>query len=93
MSISPTSRREPKTGEQQLAQGSFVAIYVRVSTEQQAEEEIPIDGQIAQLQAMASQKGWMVYDVVRDEGISGRTDDRPGFQGMIALATQKPPVF
>ena len=79
--------------EQQLAQGSFVAIYVRVSTEQQAEEEIPIDGQIAQLQAMASQNGWIVYDIIRDEGISGRTDDRPGFQRMIALAKQKPPVF
>lgn len=68
-------------------------IYARVSSEDQAEEEVPIQGQIRECQAFAAAKGWQVVEVFKDEGISGRTDERPAFQRMMALAKEKPKPF
>ena len=70
-----------------------VAIYARVSTEDQAEEETPIAAQIRECEDFAASKGWEVVNVFKDGGISGRTDDRPAFQEMMALAKEKPKVF
>ena len=57
-----------------------VVIYVRVSTEGQAEEEAPLAAQIWECREYALTRGWIVVYVIEDGGISGRTDDRPGFQ-------------
>ena len=62
-----------------------VAIYARVSTEGQAEEEVPINGQIDECRKFASSKGWEVAEVFTDAGFSGRTDDRPSFRRMIDI--------
>ena len=70
-----------------------VVIYVRVSTEGQAEEEVPIAAQIWECREYALTRGWIVVYVIEDGGISGRTDDRPGFQRMIASAKEKPRPF
>lgn len=70
-----------------------VAIYTRVSTEAQAEEEVPIAAQITECESFAASKGWTVVAVFKDEGISGRTDARRDFQQMIALAKQQPRPF
>lgn len=69
------------------------AIYCRVSTEWQKEEEIPILGQIEECRKYASEHGLEVVAVYKDEGYSGRTDERPAFQEMIAAVKQTPKLF
>ncbi|MCL2488781.1 MAG: recombinase family protein [Oscillospiraceae bacterium] len=48
------------------------AIYVRVSTEEQAKEGYSIRGQQQRLTEYARIKGWQIFDVYADEGISGK---------------------
>lgn len=69
------------------------AVYTRVSTQMQAEEEIPIEGQLEECQKYAQGKGWQVVKVYSDAGFSGGTIDRPGFQDMYAAAKSKPRPF
>ena len=71
----PAPTSEPRT-----------ALYLRVSTERQADRDLSVPAQERLLREHADRHGWMVVAVYRDEGISGRTDDRPGFQSMIADA-------
>jgi len=56
------------------------AIYCRVSSEMQAEDETPIAGQLEECQGYAKSKGWEVVKVYKDEGFTGRNTDRPAFQ-------------
>lgn len=58
-------------------------VYARVSTERQAEEGLSIDSQIDACRAKAAELGAVVLQVYRDEGITGRTDARPGFRAAI----------
>lgn len=67
-----------------------IAIYARVSTEGQAEEEVPINGQIDECRKFATEKGWEVAEVFTDAGFSGRTDDRPSFRRMIEIIKSSP---
>ncbi len=69
------------------------AIYVRVSSEEQAEEGYSISAQIKALRRYASQQGWRVVAEFVEEGASGRTDDRPQFQAMVRAGKQKPRPF
>ena len=68
-------------------------IYARVSTEGQAEEEVPLTAQVRECQEFAASKGWQVVDVFKDGGISGRTDERPAFQQMMTQTKEKPKPF
>lgn len=61
-----------------------VAIYVRVSTLEQAEKGYSIDEQTERLQKYAEIKDWMVYDTFIDAGFSGASTDRPALQKMIS---------
>ncbi|MBT4511775.1 MAG: recombinase family protein [Chloroflexi bacterium] len=70
-----------------------VAIYARVSTEMQAEDETPILGQVNECQSFAESRGWEVVATYKDEGFTGRNTDRPGFQQMLSDAQQKPSPF
>ena len=58
-------------------------IYARVSTSRQAKDELPIQSQIEQCEAKAKSLGANVEHVFKDEGISGRGDNRPQFQSAI----------
>ncbi len=60
------------------------ALYVRVSTEDQAVEGFSLDAQVKRLEAYCRVRGWEVADVYRDEGFSGRTTDRPEYQRMMS---------
>jgi site-specific DNA recombinase len=61
------------------------AIYVRVSTEEQAQEGYSIRGQMDKLKSYALIKEWDIYDIYADEGISGKNIvDRPAINRMIA---------
>lgn len=60
------------------------AIYVRVSTEDQAVEGYSLDAQVKRLEAYCRVQNWEIADVYRDEGFSGRTTDRPEYTRMMA---------
>lgn len=59
------------------------ALYVRVSTEDQAKEGFSLDAQTKRLEAYCRVRGWEVSDVYRDEGCSGRNTDRPEYTRMM----------
>ncbi|MCL2670495.1 MAG: recombinase family protein [Clostridiales bacterium] len=60
-------------------------IYVRVSTEEQAQEGYSIRGQEDKLKCYAQIKDWSIYKIYIDEGISGKNlTDRPAVQEMLA---------
>ncbi len=62
------------------------AIYVRVSTDRQAEEGYSLDAQRARLEAYCTAQGWMLCPdhVYIDAGESAKTTARPAYQRMIA---------
>jgi len=60
-------------------------IYVRVSTDEQAQEGFSIRAQEQKLKDFARVKDWSIYKIYMDEGISGKNlTDRPAMQEMIA---------
>jgi site-specific DNA recombinase len=68
---------------------SKVAIYARVSTEEQAEEGYSIQGQLETLRQYASMNNWKIVDEYVDEGISGKTiEARPELQRMLHDASK-----
>lgn len=60
-----------------------VAIYVRVSTQDQAEEGYSIEEQISKLEKYCDIKDWHVYEIYKDPGFTGSTIDRPGMKKLI----------
>jgi len=65
-----------------------VAVYARVSTQEQAVEGVSIDAQVAALKANAKIQGWETTDVYIDGGYSGGTDERPALKRLLADAKQ-----
>ena len=59
------------------------AIYVRVSTEDQAKEGFSLDAQLERLRSYCSARGWKVYREYVDDGYSGRYINRPAYQRML----------
>ena len=60
-----------------------VAIYVRVSTQEQAQEGYSIGEQTERLRKYCEIKDWSVFRVYTDAGYSGSSTDRPGLQQLI----------
>lgn len=60
------------------------AIYVRVSTEEQAAEGYSIGAQKEMLQDYCIVEGWEVAGVYEDDGYSGRSVKRPAYQKMMS---------
>jgi site-specific DNA recombinase len=59
------------------------AIYLRVSTDEQAEEGFSLDAQERMCRMAAEIRGWTVVELYRDDGYSGRSDDRPALQRLV----------
>lgn len=59
------------------------ALYVRVSTEDQAKEGFSLDAQVKRLESYCKVRDWTVSDIYRDEGFSGRNIDRPEYKRMM----------
>lgn len=68
-------------------------IYARVSTARQADDGLPVDGQIEQCHKKAQALDADVMATFRDDGISGRTAQRPGFQAALEYCTRTPVDF
>ena len=60
-----------------------VALYTRVSTEDQAKEGFSLDAQLDRLRFYAKAQGWDVAGEYIDEGHSGRTTKRPQYARMM----------
>jgi DNA invertase Pin-like site-specific DNA recombinase len=69
------------------------ALYLRVSTKRQAEQELSIPDQRKQLEAHCRKHGWTVAAVYEEAGASATTDNRPVFQDMVAATRQRPCPF
>lgn len=56
------------------------ALYVRVSTEDQAKEGYSLDAQLDKLEAFCFSQGWTVVKTFREEGYSAKNINRPQLQ-------------
>ncbi|GAA1242552.1 recombinase family protein [Oryzihumus leptocrescens] len=63
--------------------------YIRVSTDRQAEAGFGLDVQEDALQGWARQQGHRLVRVIREEGVSGALDDRPGLVEAFAALRQR----
>lgn len=54
--------------------------YTRVSTAEQARNGYGLDAQEAAIRDEAERRGWPLLRVIRDEGVSGESLDRPGIR-------------
>jgi site-specific DNA recombinase len=70
-----------------------VALYARVSTTRQAENDLSIPDQLRQLREWAKTNGHLVVREYVEPGASATDDKRPVFQQMMADALMKPSAF
>jgi DNA invertase Pin-like site-specific DNA recombinase len=65
-----------------------VGIYCRLSRDdERAGESVSIENQREMLGRYVHEQGWNLYATYCDDGVSGTTFDRPGFNQLIADAT------
>ncbi|QSO52263.1 recombinase family protein [Alicyclobacillus curvatus] len=60
-----------------------IALYVRVSTDDQALHGFSIEGQMQRLEAYCTSQGWPNYEFYIDDGYSGTSMDRPQLKRLI----------
>jgi DNA invertase Pin-like site-specific DNA recombinase len=63
--------------------------YARVSSKEQADKELSIPAQLEAIRNYCKQKGWKLITEYIDAGKSAKTDERPEFQRMIAMAKRQ----
>jgi len=66
-----------------------VAIYVRVSTEEQAKEGLSIDAQIDKCKSFCNAREWEIFKVYKDAGFSAGSLERPALDLMLRDAKEK----
>jgi site-specific DNA recombinase len=69
------------------------ALYLRVSTGRQADNDLSIPDQRRQAKGYCTSHGWEIIADYVEPGVSATDDRRPEFQRMIDAATIKPPAF
>lgn len=72
------------TAEKFIVNSKRVAIYVRVSTDEQAKEGYSIDAQLEKLRAFCFSQGWSVYKEYIEEGVSAKNLKRPKIKEMLS---------
>jgi len=70
-----------------------VALYLRVSTARQADQDLSIPDQRQQAEAYCKRRGWKIVSEFVERGASATTDNRPVFQDMIAEARRSDRKF
>ena len=70
-----------------------IALYARVSTTRQAENDLSIPDQLRQMRQWAERNGHIVAKEYIEPGASATDDKRPMFQNMINDAALKPCLF
>jgi site-specific DNA recombinase len=81
-------RKRTRTDPTPQVAAMRAAIYVRVSTEDQAQSGYGLDVQRSRCRAMAEVKDWRIVSEYSDEGISGTKDasGRPGLSALLGAA-------
>jgi site-specific DNA recombinase len=69
------------------------ALYLRVSTGRQADNDLSIPDQRHQGKGYCTSRSWEIVGEYVEPGASATDDRRPEFQRMIDAATAKPPMF
>lgn len=69
-----------------MEKNTIVAIYARVSSQDQVDEGYSIEEQQRRLKALAEARDWTVYKTYVDPGFSGSNIDRPAIQALITDA-------
>lgn len=59
--------------------------YIRVSTQEQAEDGESLERQASRIRAYCQAKGFSEPEIISDEGVSGSKKNRPGFQQVVSL--------
>jgi len=72
-----------------MTQNTNVALYIRVSTEDQAKEGYSLEVQREYLESFAKREGYDVFKVYSDDGISAYSTRRPALQQLLADAKAK----
>ena len=68
-------------------------IYARVSSAQQAEDELPTQSQVDQCRSKAQSLGADIIHEFQDEGPSSTTDNRPAFLAAIEFCELNKPTY
>jgi len=63
-----------------------VAVYARVSTQEQAIEGTSLEYQAGQLESYCGSQGWVIWQSYVDPGYTGKDGDRPGLKRLLADA-------
>lgn len=63
-----------------------VAVYARVSTQEQAVEGTSLEHQSSQLESYCGSRGWAIWQNYADPGYSGKDCDRPGLKRLLGDA-------
>ncbi|MGV8086464.1 MAG: recombinase family protein [Candidatus Woesearchaeota archaeon] len=66
-----------------------VAIYSRVSTDEQAKEGLSVEAQVDKCKSYCDARGWEIYQIYKDPGYSAGTMDRPALQLLLNDASNK----
>lgn len=66
-----------------------VAIYLRVSTEEQAKEGYSLEAQREHLESFAKREDLEIFKIYQDDGISGYSTDRPALKELLKDAKDK----
>lgn len=72
------------------ARDKTAVVYARVSSARQADEGLPVESQLEQCHVKAKSLDATVLEVFRDDGISGRTSNRPGFMAALDFCDDNP---
>ena len=67
----------------------LTAIYVRVSTQEQAKEGLSIDAQIDKCRAFCQARDWKVFKIYKDAGFSAGSLNRPALELLLRDAQEK----
>lgn len=68
---------------------SKVAIYSRVSTEEQAKEGLSVDAQVDKCKSFCDARGWEIFKVYKDAGFSAGSLNRPALELLLRDAQEK----
>jgi DNA invertase Pin-like site-specific DNA recombinase len=82
------NKRNAEKVQEGLNLEGYTALYIRVSTERQAQEGNSLAAQEKRLRDYCSAHGWHVADdhIYTDAGVSGKTTEREHFQAMMQAA-------
>jgi len=68
-----------------MSDTKLVVGYIRVSTDEQAEQRLGLDAQRERIAAYCTARGWVLAGVIEDAGVSAKTLERQGMQQVLHM--------